>query len=80
VEPAVKDPKRVRAGQASARARWGEPRILRLDQLSPTKQALIRALIALDEDAARSGNEKAASIVDTLAAGPEGHANDQPAA
>lgn len=44
-----KDPKRVRAGHIAARARWGEPRVLRLDELSPEKRRIILALVELAE-------------------------------
>lgn len=43
---AVKDPAKVRAGQASAIARWGpEPRIVRIDDLTPPQRRLVLALI-----------------------------------
>jgi hypothetical protein len=51
-----KDPKRIRAGQIAARARWGEPRVLRLDDLSAEQRRLILALV----NAARSEDDKAA--------------------
>lgn len=44
-----KDPVRVRAGRAGARRRWGEPRVVRLDDLSAPQRRLVLALI----DAAR---------------------------
>ena len=46
---AQKDPTKARAGRLGARARWGEPRIARLDDLTPEQRRLVRALI----DAAR---------------------------
>jgi hypothetical protein len=41
----IKDPAKVRAGHVGARQRWGEPRILRLDELTPTQRRVILALI-----------------------------------
>jgi hypothetical protein len=49
----VKDPQR----QAAARARWGPPKTIRLDQLEPSIAAAVRALIAADA----SAKEKAGS-------------------
>lgn len=41
-----KDPAKVRAGQIGARRRWGEQRVIHLDQLSPEQARLVRALVA----------------------------------
>lgn len=41
----VKDPVKARSGRMGARARWGEPRVLRLDTLTPTQRRLVLALI-----------------------------------
>lgn len=49
-----KDPKRVAAGKVGATKRWGEPRILRLDDLTPAQRRLVLALI----EAAREQNDK----------------------
>jgi hypothetical protein len=38
------------AGRIAARARWGEPRVIRLDSLTPEQARLVRALV----EAARS--------------------------
>jgi hypothetical protein len=46
---ALKDPVKVKAGQAGARSRWGPQRIVRLDNLDPDTQRLIRALLAQSE-------------------------------
>jgi hypothetical protein len=43
---AVKDPRKVKAGQIGSRARWGERRIVRLDTLDSDTARLIRALLA----------------------------------
>jgi hypothetical protein len=44
---AVKDPAKVRAGQAGARKRWGtEPIAIRLDQLTNAQRRLVVALVA----------------------------------
>jgi hypothetical protein len=47
---ATKDPTKVRAGTIGARTRWGpEPRVVRLDTLTPPQRRLVLALV----DAAR---------------------------
>jgi hypothetical protein len=45
----LKDPAKVRVGMLGARARWGEPRTVRIDDLTPDQRRLVLALI----DAAR---------------------------
>lgn len=56
-----KDPKRVRAGRIAARVRWGpEPRILRLDQLSPERRRIILALVALADEPGEKAADDAA--------------------
>jgi hypothetical protein len=35
------------AARTAARARWGEPRVIRLDGLSPDARRLILALVAM---------------------------------
>jgi hypothetical protein len=62
---AVKDPRRVAAGKAGMRARWGEPRIVRLDELTPMQARLVRALV----DAAKI--EKAATEIQSPVAAEE---------
>jgi hypothetical protein len=47
---AAKDQAKARAGRLGALARWGEPRIVRLDDLTPEQARLVRALV----DAAKS--------------------------
>lgn len=42
----AKNPAKVRAGQIGARARWGEQRVLRLDQLGADERRLVAALLA----------------------------------
>lgn len=49
----MKDPKRVAAGRKAAAARWGEARIVRLDDLTPAQRRLVLALV----DAAKEANE-----------------------
>jgi hypothetical protein len=57
----------VRAGQLGARRRWGEePRIARLDDLTPPQRRLVQALIS----AQRAENAKAAADVDPATAAP----------
>jgi hypothetical protein len=51
-----KNPKKARAGHLGARARWGEQRIARLDQLDPRVREAVLALIRADE-AAREREE-----------------------
>lgn len=41
----VKDPAKVRAGQIGMRKRWGEPRVVRLDDLTDDQRAIVRALV-----------------------------------
>lgn len=40
-----KDPVKVQAGRLGARKRWGDPRILRLDQLDADERRLIQAIL-----------------------------------
>ena len=50
----MKDPTKVRAGTLGARRRWGdEPRVVRLDDLTPPQRRLVLALI----EAARAENQ-----------------------
>ena len=55
---AVKDPRKVKAGQAGSRARWGEKRVVRLDSLPPEVASVIRQLVAASEAAAPDAGEK----------------------
>ena len=64
------------AGRLGARRRWGEQRVVRLDQLDPRVAAAVRALIAADVavqaraavgDADPVSNEKAAAVIETPA-------------
>ena len=48
---ALKDPAKVKAGQAGARSRWGERRVVRLDALDPRVRAAVIALIRADQAA-----------------------------
>lgn len=41
-----KNPTLVEAGRRGARKRWGEQRVVRLDELDPDTARLIRALLA----------------------------------
>lgn len=36
---------KVRAGTIGARTRWGEPRVVRLDALTPEQRRLVLALV-----------------------------------
>lgn len=40
-----KNPKRVEAGRKAAVTRWGEPRVLRLDDMSPEQRRFVLALL-----------------------------------
>lgn len=51
-----KDPARVRAGKIAARARWGDLRVVRLDQVDADTARLIRALV---NNGAESGSKVA---------------------
>ena len=51
-----KNPVYVEAGRRGARARWGEPRVLRLDELTPAQRRVVLALV----DAARDEPKAAA--------------------
>ncbi|HEY8869280.1 MAG TPA: hypothetical protein VIM30_07800 [Candidatus Limnocylindrales bacterium] len=63
---ATKDPIKVRAGKIGADIRWGsEPRVVRLDQLTPPQRRLVVALV----DAAR---KEAVTVLETsVTAEPE---------
>lgn len=50
----AKHPGRVEGGRRAARKRWGEPRILRLDELDPPSRRLIAALYELAKTAEAS--------------------------
>lgn len=47
-----KNPKKVEAGKKAAAARWGDPRVVRLDELTPAQRRLVVALV----DAAKEAN------------------------
>lgn len=57
---AVKDPRKVKAGKAGSRARWGERRVARLDNLDPSVRAAVLALIAADQAAKAQHDPEAA--------------------
>jgi hypothetical protein len=42
---AAKSATKVRAGKLGARARWGEPRVVRLDSLTSEQRRLVLALV-----------------------------------
>jgi hypothetical protein len=46
VPTAIKDPKKQRAGLIGARNRWGDPGVVRLDELTPEQRRLVLALVA----------------------------------
>lgn len=50
----AKNPKKQAAGKKGADARWGEPRVVRLDDLTPAQRRLVVALV----EAAREANAK----------------------
>jgi hypothetical protein len=45
IEVREKNPKRVAAGKLNMLARWGEPRYVRLDELTNEQRRLVRALV-----------------------------------
>jgi hypothetical protein len=47
----AKNPVFVAAGRTAARARWGPPRILRLDTLDPVTRDIVRAILTAQENA-----------------------------
>jgi hypothetical protein len=49
-----KNPKKVASGKKAAAARWGDPRIVRLDDLTPAQRRLVLALV----DAAKEHNQR----------------------
>lgn len=51
---ASKDPNKVKAGQIGSRARWGPPRVVRLDTLDPVTRDIIRAILTARENAAKA--------------------------
>jgi hypothetical protein len=57
VQAPSKDPARVAAGLKGARRRWGEPRVLRLDQIDHRIRSAILALIAADEAARKADSD-----------------------
>jgi hypothetical protein len=61
---ATKDPTKVRAGTIGARVRWGEPRVVRLDDLTPSQKRLVLALIA-------AAREEAGPVSETTGTGQE---------
>ncbi len=71
-EITTKNPLKVQAGLLGARKRWGEPRVVRLDSLTPAQRHLVMALIS----AAKS---EAVTDVTPVTAHAEGQANDRAA-
>lgn len=55
---AAKDPKRVASGKAGMRARWGAPRKVRLDDLTPEQRDVIVALVAAQAAANKAAAER----------------------
>jgi len=49
-----KNPRRVAAGRKAATVRWGDQRVVRLDDLTPAQRRLVLALI----EAAKEANHK----------------------
>ena len=56
---------RAEAGRLGARRRWGEPRSVRLDDLTTDQRRLVLALVA----AARETKNEPATVSETSAAG-----------
>jgi len=56
----ISDPRKVAGGRLGARRRWGpEPRVVRLDDLTPPQRRLVLALV----EAAKAETQKAAAVV-----------------
>ena len=49
----TKNPKRVEAGKKAAATRWGEPRVVRLDDLTPAQRKHVMAVVEVHEEANR---------------------------
>lgn len=58
----TKNPAKQRAGRIGARAKWGEPRILRLDELTNEQRRLVRAVLEASEAAAVIETPATASV------------------
>jgi hypothetical protein len=50
IESPAKNPAKVAGGHLGARRRWGEPRILRLDQLTSQQRHLVLTLLEVTRD------------------------------
>lgn len=71
VSESSKDPRRVAAGKAGMRARWGEqPRIVRLDDLTMEQRRLVVALVEAAKSPAAAAHETPAAA-DAHGAGRE---------
>ncbi len=68
----AKDPTKVAAGTLGARARWGEPRVIRLDDLTAPQRRLVLALVSAAKSEAIAEGQSPAM------AKPEGHGDDAP--
>ena len=77
VSDSRKDPRKVAAGRAGMRARWGEPRRLRLDSLDPITR---RAILAIVAAAAENKKAPVVSETPTEATLPEDHDDGHPEA
>jgi hypothetical protein len=65
---AEKNPVFVESGRRAARKRWGEQRILRLDELRPEARRLVMALVEADAE-----NKKAAPTGEKVETAKEAH-------
>lgn len=70
----TKDPRRVAGGRAGARKRWGEPRIVRLDELTAEQRRLVLALITAAKSAAVAEGQSPATAMS------DGSGHDRPTA
>lgn len=61
----------VESGRRGARLRWGPPRVVRLDELTPEMRAVVLALIA----AARSAKEEPTAIEQPVGSETEASGN-----
>lgn len=66
---AVKNPTKQRAGKLGAARRWGDPGVIRLDELSAPQHRLVLALV--EAARAEQNSEKAPAVVEPSAEASE---------
>ncbi len=63
---AIKNPDKQRAGQIGALTRWGEPRLVRLDELSGPQRQVVVALVDALKQSAPAANAETLLEVDRV--------------